>query len=231
MADTVDSNKFDIAKFTTPFDYGSQRTETADFLSRYADAAVKNREKYARQEGLNEINQSILGNQLATQNIQNLINNMNRTVGATTSGSLVTQGQRENLVSANVAPLRENLTSLQGIGENLATQKTAAQEAVESATKQSLLPFETEYDALSKQQAREFSGYTTANQLELDRLIANQNAGLTWTNAETQRANELALAELQYKNALEQIREQGAQARETKKSLPDLATLYSSIYG
>jgi len=226
-----DSNKFDINSFVKPFDYATQRAETADLLGRYGTAATQNREKYARAEGLGTINQSILGNQQAMQNLNNLINNMNTTVGQTTGNSMVTQGQRANLVAANIAPLKENLTTLTGQGELLNTAKTAAEANVAAKTAQSLLPFEKEFTTLQTQQAREFTGYTTANQLELDRLLANQQAGLTWTNAEAERANELALAEKQYKAALEQIKEQGDQARQTKKALPDLATLYSSIYG
>ena len=105
-----------------------------------------------------------------------------------------------------------------------------------------MLPFERGFDLLQQRQAREFTGYTTNNQLELDRLLANMSAGVTLTEGEKTRANQLAIAEAGYRNQLEGIRlqgqnqlagirESGSQFRESKKAPAGLDQLFGSIFG
>ena len=61
-------------------------------------------------------------------------------------------------------------------------------------------------------QAREFSGWTQAHQWELQRLMANQQAGYNWTNAEATRAHQLEMQRRDYENQLNMMEKQNEMA-------------------
>ena len=60
------------------------------------------------------------------------------------------------------------------------------------------MPWEWGYNMQTIMQAREFTGWTQAHQMELQRLMANQQAGYNWTNAEATRAHQLSMLEKEY---------------------------------
>lgn len=74
-----------------------------------------------------------------------------------------------------------------------------------------LLPFEREFSMQDQMQARELTGYTFRETQELNRLLQNAQLGFQWSNAEKQRAHELSLKELDYREALKQITATGEQ--------------------
>lgn len=126
-----------------------------------------------------------------------------------TRESLVTAPQKERIVAAESVPLRNNLIQLSSLAQKFGNRLSAAETELGNRMKltqaeqtRELLPWETKSTFLQQMQAREFSGYTWQNEKELDRLIANQKAGLAWTDAERNRAQELAVAEQNYKNTL-----------------------------
>ncbi len=63
------------------------------------------------------------------------------------------------------------------------------------------LPYQSQQALLSDRLARESTMFSQANQQELDGLIAKINAGVTLSNAEAERANQLSIAEKGYENA------------------------------
>ncbi|RLI98261.1 MAG: hypothetical protein DRP08_08275 [Candidatus Aenigmatarchaeota archaeon] len=125
-------------------------------------------------------------------------------------------------VGHQLASIQPALTAAQARAAGLTQQAIRGEE-------RSLLPFEKEFTLLQQHQARQFSGYTFENQLELDRLLANQRTGAQLTDSERNRINQLAIAEKGYQNALDRIRLQGEQDRETYGYKNDLSNQYSSL--
>jgi len=78
--------------------------------------------------------------------------------------------------------------------------------------KKDLMPWEQAFSMQSIMQAREFTGWTQANQFELQRLMANQQAGYNWTNAESTRAHQLQMQENDYKNQVGLMEKQNEMA-------------------
>ena len=66
-----------------------------------------------------------------------------------------------------------------------------------------LRPFNTEQDLMSDRFARETTLYSQQNQSELDSIINKINSGITLSEGEKNRAQQLAIAEQGYKQALE----------------------------
>lgn len=152
--------------------------------------------------------------------------------------SIVTQGQKNRMIQAEQAPILEQQgilgTNLSRLQSNLGTAQQNAGMMISAEQAQQakeLSPWLQKYDNQSVLSAMRMSGWTLENQMELDRLLANQQAGVTLSEGERNRANQLSIAEKGFAAQLEQIREQGNQARLTKKALPDLGTLYSSMFG
>lgn len=208
-ATNPDQNKFDIDSFVKPFDYAGQKAETQNWMDEYSAAIPKTYEMYNRQAGVPQLQQQYLAGGQALQGIQGAIAGMPQTVAGTTRDSMVTEAQRSGMVNKNIANLTPALQSADAAQKQTGTALEMAQTTAESQAARAMLPWEKGFTAMQTQQAREFTGYTTNNQLELDRLVANQSAGLQWTNAERSRANELALQEMSYKQALDSINAQG----------------------
>lgn len=224
------SSKFDIPDQNLGFDYGKQANQTRGFLDRYSsairgqDSVSKMADVYGSNLMLPEQRENIklLNEQLTTVGGQ--LRGLPQQVSDTTKNSLVTEGQRARMVQSQAQPLQQTMADLTGslsqaqANYGMSQDQLNAMIGYELAGQQKeLLPFEMEYDSMTQQQAREFSGYTFNMQQELERLLANQSAGLTWTNAEEQRAADLAQAEMGYKARMREIKEQGRQTRLTNE--------------
>lgn len=216
-------NPFEIASFAKPFDYAGQRKESQDYLNSYTNAiqgqealpAMYNR--LSEQYGIPQQKELVQGLGQQMTGLNQRLYEMPGVVSGTTRNSLVTQGQRANLIESKSAPLRADLAALGAIYGPAASALASSQQEVstqmglgQQQQAKELLPFEQGFSIMQTQQAREFSGYTEANQLELNRLIANASNGLAWTNAERDRANQLAMAELNYKNELGKMEKQNS---------------------
>jgi hypothetical protein len=213
-----DSNPFEIASFMKPFDYAGQRKESQAYLSDYANA-IRGQEAlpamYERLSGQYNIPQQKelvqgLGQQMTGLNQR--LYELPGVVSGTTRNSLVTQGQRANLIESKSAPMRADLAALGSVYGPAASALASSQQDVstqmglgQAQQAKELLPFEQGFTIMETQQAREFSGYSLTNQMELDRLIANANNGLAWTNAEKDRAMQLAEQEQNYKLELQKL--------------------------
>jgi|GEM_PF-4779424 len=209
-------SQFDVNYQIPNFDIASQKKETSDLLGRYSSAiggmesipALYSR--YASQFGIPDLsNQNIqlgeIGEQLRSQYL-----GMPQQVADTSRESLMTAGQKQGLVQSKQAPLQESMTEVGRQQAGIQNRLTSAQNLTSqmmgyemAQQERSLLPFEKEFSTLEQLQAREFSGYTFREEQELDRLLANAKNGLDWTNAEKDRANQLAMKEMEYRNALE----------------------------
>lgn len=242
-----DPHAFDIQKFLQPFDIGAQKEEgqaftgqtgsVADFISGLENPALT-RQRYQKQFGVPQLRTQVQQLSEVGEDFLSQIQAMPSQVAGTTRESLVTEGQRQRLVQSGQKPIVENLGEInRALGKAQPALTAAEGHAADLGNLETqrqllgLLPFEMGFDLLQQQQAREFSAYTFENQLELDRLLANQGAGVTLTEGERNRLNQLAVAEVHYRTALDSIKEQGSQARQTKRAPSDLGSLFGSIFG
>lgn len=228
MADTS-ASQFNIPAISGTFDFGKQTQQTNDWMSALSKQIPALRAGIESGLGLPQMRQALLGNQAVENQLQTQIGALPSTIAGTTRDSLVTDAQRQALINAQSVPLTKNLADVQRGTANLQNTLNMAQTTANQAVTEGSLPFEVGTNALAQQQAREFTGYTNDMQRELDRLVANQKAGLQWTTDEANRAQQLAIAEKNYQNQLEQIAASGNQARLTKAANPDMATLLNAF--
>ena len=227
------SDQFNIAPFLKPYDFQQDKGETGDYLNRMQAFIPQSRGRIDQQFGLPLLREQFLRGNEITDDLQSQILQAPKTVAATSRESLLTEGQRAKQVQSMQDPMYENLSKLQAQQGQLGNRLNLYEGLAESRHQEEMLPFEREYNSMEQRQARQFSGYTFANQLELNRLVENQKSGLTWTNSEAERANKLALQEMQYKMHLDGIKEQGSQQRQTQNTpvarTNALAQLWSSF--
>ncbi|HEC65423.1 MAG TPA: hypothetical protein ENI23_09020 [bacterium] len=213
----------EIQSFLKPFDFGKQAREGQEFISGFAGAIPSIRGRTEAELGLPELRQRQQRGAELIGGLQTQLFDLPAQVQATTGQSLVTAPQLSRLQQVQAQPLLESLGRLSTTQAPLESALARTEEIAGQRVSESLLPFQLGFNLLEQQQARQFSGYTTANQLELNRLIANQDFGL--------RTQELAIKEQGFKNQLEQIRLTGEEERKTKKAPADLGTLFKSIFG
>ena len=216
--------EFDIQPFVQPFDYAGQQREGEQYLAGYGQAIsglpspTGRLQEFQAGLGVPQLQQRVLQLGELGQALGSQILGQPGQVAGTTRESLVTEAQRQGLVQAQQRPLYEQLGT---VTRGLATAQPALQAAQQQAglltglqisrDEMGLLPFERGFSLLEQRQAREFSGWTTQMSLELDRLVHNQSAGVTLSEGEKNRMNELAVAEKGYEAALNLEREKGTQ--------------------
>lgn len=106
------------------------------------------------------------------------------------------------------------------------SNQSNATQAAQTEENQLLAPDQAEASLLNQRLAQEMSGFTNEQKNELDGLLASMNAGVQLTTAQQQRANELAIAEEGYQNALNQTKLQ-----QQNVVLPPGDTYYNTATG
>ena len=149
-----------------------------------------------------------IGNTLGLPDLTKNAQNLTASVAAipenqknATRGFDVNSTQLANIIaakSATLAPVaQEAVTQEQNAETNLATQLGYG---VADQTKQ-LQPIITQGTMLSDQIAREMTGFTTDNENALNAILTDIKNEQTVSQADLDRANDLAKAQLQYTNA------------------------------
>ena len=167
-----------IQSFLKPFDFGKQAREGQEFISGFGAAIPKIRGEVEGQLGLPQLRETSFGLGEAISDISGQIRGVPGVVAGTTRQSLITDPQRQRLVAKQQQPLREDLARLAEAEARISPRLAATEQLAGQRVSENLLPFQLGFNLLEQNQARQFSGYTTANQLELNRLIANQDFGL-----------------------------------------------------
>jgi len=178
-----------------------QAGEGSDYLTRFRQAIMG-------QEALphmftrigDELNMPNL--RTAAVGLQNQLTNLPETYSKATRGFDVNANQLGRIIGTKAAALQpavETATNALESAQGVQGQMIAANQAEQA---KQLKPYETEQSFLTDRWAREQTGFTSANQQELDGLIAKMNAGVTLSEGEKQRANQLSIAEKGYANAL-----------------------------
>lgn len=178
---------------------GNQDTMTNKFLGNYANA-IGNQEttnamwnRLANETGFNRYNQQAL-------DINNQLAAIPQTYTAATRGFDVNAnqlGRIMNMQTEKLSPIAQRATAqAQNAGNLMTNQMNLGQQQQQKE----LLPYQAQQSFLTDRIARETSMFTQDNQNELQALTNKMNAGITLTNAERERVNQLKIAEEGYKN-------------------------------
>lgn len=177
-----------LAQQTTDFNNlkTQGQSDVTDFLGRYKAAVPgiisSTSDKY------NLPGQTNYVNALNTR-IKTLTGNLDNS-GA---GGYASGNQVDKAVNSRYLPLYEAGVT------NLGTSTTQAQ----NEETQLIQPYQTEGQMLNDRLAREMTGFTTEQQTELTALIGQLNAGEQLTATQLTNANDLAKAQLAYKQAID----------------------------
>jgi hypothetical protein len=208
MADTPDLNQItdltNAQKTDTQNLLAGQDAQTAAYLKKYTDFINS-------QEGSQAMATRIGGElgiptlQANATMLQNTLTNLPSTYGKAMTGFDVNANQLARVIgqkSSELSPLvttAEN--SLSSAQNTLNTQMGYEQTDQAKA----LLPYQTEQTMLNDRLARETTLYSQDNTNELNGLIAKINSGITLSEGEKNRANQLAIAEAGYQNELDKL--------------------------
>ena len=181
----------------TPGFLRGQQETTADYLKRYTDF-INSQEGASAMAGRIGTELGIPTLQANATMLRNTLTNLPSTYSKATTGYDVNQNQLSRIIgqkAGELSPMVQTAeTSLAGAQGNLATRMGYEQADQAKA----LLPYQTEQDLLTDRLAREATLYSQENQNELNALIAKIDAGITLSEGEKNRAQELAIAEKNY---------------------------------
>jgi hypothetical protein len=218
MADatTFDPHAFDVNWKPTTSPVGAQTDIYSNLNAGYAGAIAGQDktpailDRWDQRYGVPQLQSKIAGDTLQYDELGNQIRNMPKEIAQRSQESILTQGQKDRQVQSETAPL----LSAQGVlGQNISRDTANLGTAESNAAKmvsaeqvdqeKELLPWLKQYDTENVLQAMRMTGWTFENEKELSRLLANQSAGVTLTNAERDRLNQLAIAEKEMQNRLD----------------------------
>ena len=124
--------------------------------------------------------------------------------------SLITQAQLSAITSKEVGDLVKNYENIGALNTQQRQNLSMAEQSLDTRGKLAMTqlqinqtPWLQAYQDKNVMQAREFTGWTTAEQLELNRLLANQQAGMTMDTNQMNRIHQLSMQESQFENSLE----------------------------
>lgn len=197
--DTLAKQKADNAALLA-----SQAGQESDYLNRYKGAIAGQETSSAMAKRLGtELNIPTLSANAAMLN--RTVRELPQTYSAATRGFDVNANQLSRIIGQKTSELSPALTTA---NEALASanQTLATQMGYElSDQEKQLLPYTTEKELLTNKLARETSMYTAQNENELNTIIQKIASGIQVSEAEKDRAVQLATAERNYNLAKEQL--------------------------
>lgn len=189
-----------------------QNAQTSDYLNRYSNA-IKGQETMsamAKRLGT-ELNLPTLAEN--AYNINKTVREIPQTYNAATRGFDVNANQLSRIVGQKTSELAPALTTANEALANAQNNLTTMLGYAQTDQAKELLPFAAELTVMNDRLARETTMYTTQNQNELDTIIAKIKSGIDISEAEKNRANQLAQSELSYKAAMEKLNADTAQGQ------------------
>ena len=209
--------------------FQGQRGETSDFLNRYT-GAIQGQEKtsaLAQRIG-GELGLPTL--QANARSMQNTLFNLPSTYSKATTGYDVNANQLARVVGTKQAELAPAAELAQQNAQDAQNTLNTRMGYEQMDQQKALIPYQSEQGLLSDRMARESSGYTTMMQGELDAIVQKMNAGITLSEGEKNRAQQLAIAEAGFKNALK-IAEMNQQKQDPFVAMGEGTTLFNTQTG
>lgn len=226
MAD-FNPKEFDINYQTTPSPVPTQRanadvfnTDFTSFLNSQ-ETVPQIQDRYNNQYGVPDLQNQIQRGTQQYDYLGNQILDMPNSIAQRSQESILTQGQKDRQVQAESAPLLQqqgmvgqNLSRTQqnlGVAQTNVGQMMNAEQAQQLKMTQ---PWMMKHEDNNILNAAEMTGWTFQNSQELDKLLANQSAGVTLTEGERTRLNQLAMKEKEFENniKLQQMKNDSALA-------------------
>lgn len=220
-----DSAQFNIEPFAQPFPYQDQQSQNQAYTQAFTqhlagtETPEQTRERYENRYGYRDQQENYLRTKEAAEGVMSAARAAPEQIQQRTAPSLITQGQLASIQNKEVGDLMKTYTQLGELNEQQGRRLAITEQNMNTAAKlemaqqqKMMTPWLQQYQDKNIMQAREFSGWTFANQLELNRLVSNQQAGLTWTNAESTRAHELSMQENAFDNSVKMLEKQNEMA-------------------
>ena len=215
MADTFNPHEFDINFKTSPSPVPRQREDTAAFNKSYTgflegqDTVPQLFDRYNQRYGVPQMEKYVSRGMENSDYLGNQIRGLPNDIAQRSQESILTQGQKNRQVQSESAPLLEQKGMIdQNVSRaqtNLGVARTNVNQALSMEQTQQLKmtqPWLMQHDDNNILNAAEMTGWTFQNSQELDRLLANQSAGVQLTEGERSRMNQLAIAEKGFENAI-----------------------------
>lgn len=168
-------------------------------------------EQYDTKYGIPQIQQQMQEGTGQYDMLGEQIRGMSKSIAQGSQESILTQGQKDRIVQSRQAPLLEQQgvlgTNLSRLGQRLTAAQTNSSKMVEAEQVQQAKELQPWLQAFKNEEvlgAMKMTGWTFSNQIELDKLLANQQAGITLSEGEKNRAQQLSIAEKGFENALKQ---------------------------
>jgi len=218
ITDTTTRQRADTQGFLT-----GQKGEQGDYLTRFTNA-VKAQPTMSAMA-------SRIGGELGLPQLQgnatmlrNTLTNLPSTYSGATRGFDVNANQLNRIIgqkSSELAPAVDTAERSLSDAQNTLSTRLGYEQADQQ---KELLPYQTEQSLLSERQARESTMFSQENQSELDGLIAKINAGITLSEGEKNRANQLAVAEQSFEHQ-KQLNEQQAKLNPPQQQNADTSII------
>lgn len=211
-----DAHAFDINWKPTPSPVKEQAGIYDDLTKGYAGAIAGQDktpqliDRYDTRFGVPDLQTRVQRGTEQSDYLGNQITNLPTDIAQRSRESILTQGQKNRQVQAESAPLYQqkgmidqNLSRDQaslGVAQTNASRMVTAEQVDQE---KELAPWLKKYDTEAIMSGMRETSWTFENQKELDRLLANQQAGVTMSEGERGRLKDLAVAEKQFQQAVQ----------------------------
>lgn len=196
-------------KAATPGFLQGQQNQSNDYLGRFSSFVNKLPTTQQMSDQFSgELNLPQLRNN--ANSIQSTIANLPGTYSQAVRGTDVNANQLQRIIAqkqGELAPAATTANNALASAEGQLNQRIGYGQADRALQ---TMPYQSEQQLMSEQQARATSLYSQDNQHELDTLINKMNAGITLSEGEKNRANALATAEMNFEHQ-KQLNSQQAQ--------------------
>jgi S-adenosylmethionine synthetase len=197
LTDTVAKQRAGTSGFLA-----GQDVTSADYLKRYTDF-INSQEGATAMAGRIGSELGIPTLQANATQLRNTLTNLPSTYSKATTGYDVNANQLARIIGQKSSELSPAVTTAEtslANAENVLGQRMGYEQTDQA---KALLPYTAEQNMLNDRLARETTLYTQDNQNELNALITKIQSGITLSEGEKNRANQLAIQEKSYQNALE----------------------------
>ena len=220
LTDTVAKQRAGTSSFLA-----GQNTQSSDYLKRYTDF-INSQEGATAMAGRIGGELGIPTLQANATNLRNLVTNLPGTYSKATTGYDVNANQLNRIVGQKTSEIAPALATAENSLATASAERTARMGFEQTDQAKALLPYQTEKELLNDRLARETTLYSQDNQNELDALISKIQMGVTLSEGEKNRAQELATSERNYNLAKEQLNASSTQIIEIggRKKLIDTRT-------
>src|SRR5258708_1231480 len=183
FSNTGKPSPFNIPSFAQAYDFAADRNASNNLIGNYAgfinsqETMPQAYDRISNQLQLPEQRQNVQAYNEQAGNLTAALEAMPTEVANTTQNSLVTEGHRAGLVQNKSIPLQLESNQVGRLGQQASANLAMSEgelgnrmNMVQQQEQKQLLPWTQQFSEMDQQQARQMTGWTTANELELTHL-------------------------------------------------------------